>query len=71
MRGASIRNPDNILHLLRHALRLGRGKVDFVDDRRYLQVMFNRQIGIGKSLRLYALGSVHNQHSAFTGGERT
>ena len=59
--------PDDGLDLFANALRFGRGQIDLVDDRDDLQVVMQREVGIRKSLRLHALGSVHHQQRAFAG----
>lgn len=42
------RDTDDIFDLMGNPLRIGGGKVDLVDDRHDLQVVFQCQIGIGK-----------------------
>ena len=65
------RNTNNVLDLLRDALRLGGRQVDFVDDGRDLKVVLDRKIRIGKRLRLDALRRVDNQNRALARGKRT
>ena len=60
---------DDVLHFLRHLVRVGRGQVDLVQDRHQLEVVFQRHIGIGEGLGLHALGGVHHEDSALAGGE--
>ena len=64
------RNSDDIFDLMGNPLRIGSGKVDLVDDRHNLQVVFQCQIGIGKGLGFDALGGIHHQHRSFTGCQR-
>ena len=56
-----------VLDLFPDALRFGRGQVDLVDDRDDLQIVLERQVGVGQSLRLDALGGVHHQQRALAG----
>ena len=51
-------------------VRLGRGQVDLVQYRDQVQVRFQRQVQVGQGLRLDALGRVHQQDGALTGGQR-
>jgi hypothetical protein len=55
------------IDLFADALGLGRRQVDLVDYRNDLQVVVQRQVGIGQRLRLDALGSVHHQQRALAG----
>ena len=52
--------PDHVLDLLLHPLRLGGGKVDLVQDRNDLVVRLDRLIDIGEGLRLHALAGIHD-----------
>ena len=49
---------------------LGGGQVDLVDDGDDLEVVLDRQIGVGERLGLDALRRVHHEHRALAGGER-
>ena len=62
--------PDDLLHLVLHALRVSRGQVDLVDDGEYLKVVVEREIGVGERLRLHALRGVDYQHRALARRER-
>ena len=53
-----------------HALRLGGGQVDLVDDGDKLQIVLVGQVDVGERLRLDALRGVHDQQRALAGGER-
>ena len=64
------RDADDVLDLGLGALGVGGGQVDLVDDRQDLQIVVEREIGVGKRLRLHALRGIHDQHGAFTRGER-
>jgi hypothetical protein len=59
--------PDEILDLLHHALRFGRGEVDLVDHRDQFQVVVDGEVGIGESLSFHALAGVDDQQGAFAG----
>ena len=61
----------NVFDLFFDTLRVGGGKVDLIEYREYLQIVFHRQVGIGQGLGLDALGRVHNQHRSLAGGQRT
>ena len=60
---------DDLLDLLPHALRVGGGQVDLVDDRHDLMVVLDRLIDVGEGLRLDALRGVDDQQRAFARGE--
>ena len=55
---------DGAFDLTNHALRIGAGQIDFVDDGNDLVVVVQRQVGVGQRLRLHALGGVHHQQRA-------
>ena len=61
---------DHVLDLLRHALGIGGGQVDLVDDRDDLEAGVDRELGVGERLRLDALRRVDHQHRALAGRER-
>ena len=63
------RQTDHVLHLVGHAVRLGAGQVDLVQDGHQLQVVLQRKVGVGQRLRFHALAGVHHQHSALAGGQ--
>ena len=52
-----------------HAVRLGAGQVDLVQDGHQLQIVLQRKVGVGQRLRFHALAGVHHQHSALAGGQ--
>ena len=54
-----------IFNLALHALGLGRGKVDFVDEWNNLEVSVHGHHGIGDRLSLNALRGVNHEHRAF------
>ena len=60
---------DDVLHLLGHLVRVGRGQVDLVQDGHQLQVMLQRHISVGQCLGLHALGGVHHQDGTLAGGQ--
>ena len=49
---------------------LGARQVDLVEDRDHLEVVVDREVGVGDRLRLDALARVDDQQRAFAGGER-
>ena len=51
------------------SLGLGAGQVDLVDDRDDLELVLERQVGVGDGLRLDALRGVHHQERALAGGQ--
>ena len=63
------RQTDHVLHLVGHAVRLGAGQVDLVQDGHQLQIVLQRKVGVGQRLRFHALAGVHHQHSALAGGQ--
>ena len=62
--------PDGFLDLGLDPVHLRAGQVDLVEHRHDLVVMVQRQIDVGQSLRLHALGGVHHQQRPFAGGQR-
>jgi hypothetical protein len=63
------RQPQHVLDLHGHAVGVGRGKVDLVDDRDQLQVVLGRQVGVGDRLSLHPLGGVDHEQGPLAGGE--
>ena len=61
--------PDHVLDLLAHAIGLGGGQVDLVEDRHHLVIVVERLIDIGERLRLDPLRGVDHQQRALAGGE--
>ena len=49
------RDADDVLDLGLGALGVGGGQVDLVDDRQDLEIVLERQVGVGERLRLHAL----------------
>ena len=64
------RDADDVLDLGLGALGVGGGQVDLVDDRQDLQIVLQRQVGVGERLGLHALRGVHDQYGALARGER-
>ena len=60
---------DHIFDLLGDLLRVGAGQVDLVQDGYQLQVVLQSHVGVGQGLGFHALGGVHYQDSALTGGQ--
>ena len=60
---------DDFLDLHDDPLRLRRRQVYLVQDRQYLQPLFDRGITIGNTLRLDTLCRIDNQQRAFAGGQ--
>ena len=69
-RGVHAGDADDVLDLLRDPVGLGGGQVDLVDDGGDLEVVLDRQIGVGERLGLDALRRVHHEHRALAGGKR-
>ncbi len=61
--------PDHVLDLLLHLVRLGGGKIDLVEHRHDLVIVVERLIDIGEGLRLDALARIDDQERALAGGE--
>ncbi len=57
--------PDHILDLLAHPLRLGRRQVDLVEHRHDLVIVVDRLIDIGQRLRLDPLARIDHQQRSF------
>ena len=54
-----------------NALDIGAGQVDLIDNGNDLKVVFEREIGIGKGLRLDTLCGVDNEERTLASAERT
>ena len=65
------RNSDNVLNLGDNPLGIGAGQINFVDYRYDFKSAVNREICVGKRLRLNTLRSVNNEYRALTCRERT
>ena len=50
-------------HLERRAVRVGRGQVDLVHHRDDLEVVLDREVGVGERLRLDPLRCVDDEHA--------
>ena len=61
---------DDLLDLPARLLRLRARQIDLVDDRNDLEVVLDREVGVGQRLRLDALRRVDQQQRAFARGER-
>ena len=61
---------DDVLDLLLHAVRLGRGEVHLVEHGHDLVVAVHRLVGVGEGLRLDALGRVDHEQRAFARCQR-
>ena len=53
-----------------YALRIGGREVNLVYNGQYLKLGIEREISVGKRLRLNTLRSVYDQHSALAGCQR-
>ena len=71
MHGIFSRDADNIFDLLDDAIRISRGQVDLVEDRRDFHPKFDSGIAVSNRLRLNTLRGIDHQQCTFTGGERT
>ena len=60
---------DDLLDLLPHALGIGGGEVDLVDDGHDLVVVLDRLVDVGQRLGFDALGGVDDEERAFARGE--
>ena len=60
---------DHIFDLIYHSVRLCTWQVDLIDNRKYIQVMIQCQINIGKCLRLDSLSCINYQDRAVTGSQ--
>ena len=60
---------DDLLDLLAHALGVGGGQVDLVDDGHDLVVVLDRLVDVGQRLRLDPLRRVDDQQRALARGE--
>ena len=60
------RHGEGLFDLLANPLGLGRRQIYLVDQRDYLQVCIHRKLRVGDRLRLDALRSVDDEHSALT-----
>ena len=58
---------DDILDLVLYALRIGGREVNLVYNGQYLKLGIEREISVGKRLRLNTLRSVNDQHRALAG----
>ena len=58
------------VNLAARLLGLRARQIDLVDDRDDLEVVLDRQVGVGQRLRLDALRRVDQQQRAFAGGQR-
>jgi len=56
---------------VRHAVRVGGGQVDFVEDGDNFQIVFQGQVDIGQGLGFNPLAGVHDEQCSFAGGERS
>ena len=61
---------DDLLDLLLHPVRIGRGQVDLVDDRQHFQALLDGGVAVGDALGLDALGGIHHQQRPVAGGQR-
>ena len=60
---------DDILDFRCHPLRLRAGEVDFIDNRKHIQVMVQGQVHVGQGLGLDSLGGVHHQYGSVAGSQ--
>src|SRR5690625_1146602 len=63
------RNTEDVLDLFGIQIRIGSGKVDLVEARDDLEIVFEREITVRECLRLDTLGRVDQQDDPFTRGE--
>ena len=60
---------DDVRNLAPRLLRLRAGQIDLVDDGNDLEVVLDREIGVGERLRFDALRGVDEQQRALAGGQ--
>lgn len=63
------RQADYLLDLPGYPIGIGARQIDFVDNREHLQIVLDGKVGVGKGLRLDALGSVHHQQRSLAGSK--
>ena len=61
---------EQLRHLERRAVRVGRGQVDLVDDRDDLELVLDREVRVRERLRLDPLRRVDDEHGPLAGLER-
>ena len=64
-------NANHILNLVDHTLRFCTWQINLVDHRKYIQIMLQCHINIGKSLCLNALCSIYYQNGSVAGCQTT
>ncbi len=64
-----MRGPGELVQLQLGLLHVARRQVDLVEHRHDLEVVLDRQVGVGHGLRLHPLRRVDEQHGALAGGE--
>ena len=67
--GVSGVEADGHLDGLLGADNVGGGQVDFVDDGNDFEAVIDGEVGVGQSLRFYALAGIHHEQRAFAGSE--
>jgi hypothetical protein len=65
--GAAAIQAHDFFDLRGGAVHVRRRQVDLVQDRNHLEIVFDRQIGVGHRLRLDALGRIDHEQCAFAG----
>ena len=60
---------NNVLNLVYYTIRLCTWQVDFIDDRKYIQVMVKCKIYVCKCLRFNSLCSIYYQNRTIAGCE--
>ena len=63
-------DPDDLLDLLQHPIRLCAGQIDLVDHRDDLKVLIDGEVDVGEGLGLDTLSGIDHQKDAFTGRQR-
>ena len=61
--------PDDILDLSRHPIRIRTWKIYLINNGKYVQIVIQGQVYVGQRLGLDSLGGVHHQDRAVTGGK--
>ncbi len=64
-------NADQILDFRGHSIGFGRRQINLVEYGNYFQILFDRAVAVGNTLRFHTLRGIDNQQCAFAGSQRT
>ncbi len=62
-------DPDDVLDFIFYTFRLRARQIDLIDDRHDLEIVVDREVTVGKCLRLDPLRRVHDENSALAGSQ--